>query len=184
VSARYEKFDAELAAGRLWRAKEMLAGRLRDADYDAQLFERYGKVLHLMQDDDAAGQYFFLAGISAGPDGDLAKAFLRRRSKRSLPDIWDSMPRSARALRTPESTLKAQALLASVDRRPEDVHKFFEGLRRELKARDRRALRQTSPPSRMQKFFAGLFAIVALAVFISSVIALARLIERVISGLF
>ena len=182
MPAKYEKFDAEVAAGRLWRAKEILTGRLRDADYDPQLFERYGTLLHRMHDDDAAGQYFFLAGITTGPEGELAKSYLQRRRNATLDDIWHSMPRSARTLRLPELALNAQLMLVSVGHQPDDVRDFFLNLPRRKTPKIKRtsSAAETSGSSKVTVLFWLLVMFVVLVVVGAAVFELFRIIDRLI----
>lgn len=85
----------ELAAGRLWRAKEILRGRLSNSDYDCDLFARYADVLHRMGDEDEAGRYYFLSARRDGIAGDLAHAFLTRRAQWTPLEIWGGMPVAA-----------------------------------------------------------------------------------------
>ena len=40
-----EHAENELRAGRLWRAKEVLQGSLRNGGYDVELFEKLGSVV-------------------------------------------------------------------------------------------------------------------------------------------
>ncbi len=123
MAGRFKKADGEIAAGRPWRAKEMLAGRLADAHYDTELFRRYAQVLADMRDDDEAGRFFLLAGTRDGEGGMLARAFLARRKKRQVQDLWVTMPAAARRLDAPMLPAGTKALLieagiavAAVDR--------------------------------------------------------------------
>ena len=52
----------ELERGRLWRAKEILRGRVGEKAFDPALYEQYGAVLLAMQDELQAGRYLFLSG--------------------------------------------------------------------------------------------------------------------------
>jgi hypothetical protein len=91
-----DRAEEEIANGRLWRAKEILRGRLAASEYDAQLFARYAGVLAAMQDDDEAGRFHLLAGSVAGAGGTLARAFLARRSSWGFAQLWSDMPAAAR----------------------------------------------------------------------------------------
>lgn len=123
MARRFDKADGEIAAGRPWRAKEMLAGRVADAGYDAELFRRYAQVLADMRDDDAAGRYFLLAGARDGEGGMLARAFLERRRRQGIEAVWATMPAAARRLEAPMLPAGTKSLLieagfsvAAVDR--------------------------------------------------------------------
>lgn len=112
----YERIDTEIANGRLWRAKQALQGRLRDATYDTTLFRRYGDVLAAMRDDDEAGRYYLLAGATQGEPGRLARAFLARRQGRDAARIWDTMPKAARRSRPASLPIGMQVLLREAGR--------------------------------------------------------------------
>ncbi|GEM_PF-2206091 len=58
----YERADAAIAAGKLWRAREILQGNIALHGYDQHLFERYGQVLLQLGDAMEAGKYLFLSG--------------------------------------------------------------------------------------------------------------------------
>ena len=51
-----------MRAGQLWRAKEILAGRIGSGPFDAATYEEYGTLLLRMGDDLQAGRYLFLCG--------------------------------------------------------------------------------------------------------------------------
>jgi hypothetical protein len=88
--------EEEIAKGRLWRAKEILRGRLADAAYDPVLFSRYAEVLAAMGDHDEAGRYYLLAGCADGDAGALARAFVTRRRAMTFAQLWSQMPAAAR----------------------------------------------------------------------------------------
>ncbi len=90
-----DRIDEEIENGRLWRAKEMLRGRLASAVYDAALFARLADVLARMHDDDEAGRFYLLAGHSQDRGGELARAFLARRQAGSFAQLWSAMPAAA-----------------------------------------------------------------------------------------
>ena len=58
-----ERVDAELAAGRLWRAKEILRGRIAGGAVAPAVLERYGQLLEQTGDRLEAGKYLFLSGV-------------------------------------------------------------------------------------------------------------------------
>lgn len=59
----YNAVEREVEAGRFWRAKEMLQGRLASPEFDLELLRRYGEVLLAMRDLIEAGRMFFCAGV-------------------------------------------------------------------------------------------------------------------------
>lgn len=103
----YRKVDEALAAGRVWRAKEILQGRLRSAGYDAALYERYGFVLFQLGDLAEAGKYLFLSGIRKPEYREAIEIYVHRHGKslRSLRDSFPACVRRAEIASYPESVL-------------------------------------------------------------------------------
>lgn len=96
-----------MAAGRLWRAKEILQGRLRTAGYDAALYERYGNVLRQMGDLPEAGKYLFLSGTRRPEYRESIRIYLDRHGKtlRTLHDTFPACVRRTGAASYPEGVL-------------------------------------------------------------------------------
>ncbi len=105
--ADIDAVERELAAGRIWRAKEILQGRLRSAGYDVVLYERYGFVLFQLGDLAEAGKYLFLSGSRKpeyrGPIG----IYIDRHGKslRSLRDTFPACVRRTEIASYPENVL-------------------------------------------------------------------------------
>lgn len=99
--ADYHQVEDELAEGRVWRARELLAVRVLTSDFDPELFRRYAAVLQAMGDQDEAGRFYMLAGANSGTEGLLADQFLQRRAQR-LNELWAAMPDAAHRIK-PES---------------------------------------------------------------------------------
>ena len=97
----YHHIDTELAEGRVWRSRELLAARVSTSDFNPDLFRRYAAVLHAMGDQDEAGRFYMLAGANAGTEGLLADQFLQRRAQ-PLNELWAAMPAAAHRIK-PES---------------------------------------------------------------------------------
>lgn len=91
-----EKAERELAAGNLWRAKEILQGSLPNAGYDVELFEKLGVVLLRMGDLPEAGKYLFLSGVRRPEYGQAVAIFLGKYGKNKPHDFYRSLPRGAR----------------------------------------------------------------------------------------
>ena len=148
----YERIDGEIARGRLWRAKEIVQGCLRDARYDAGVFRRYGEVLAAMHDDDEAGRYFLLAGVTEGEAGRLARAFLARRAGTDIAPLWVAMPAAARRLVAPTFPDGTRALLveAGFDARAIDelARKLAASATGAKRSRRRARSRRQLPPTR------------------------------------
>ena len=106
----YSRIDAEISNGRLWRAKEILTGRLASSNYDPALFGKLAIVLDGMRDDDEAGRYYLLSGATDGRGGELARHFLDSRREASVAQIWLTMPKAARRCdpshTTPDGTIE------------------------------------------------------------------------------
>ena len=67
--------------GKLWRAKEILSGRIASSEFSPELYEQYGSILLAMGDELEAGKYLFLSGAG---DPDYAHAvdlYLARNRK-------------------------------------------------------------------------------------------------------
>lgn len=104
------QIETELAEGRLWRARELLAARIATSDFDPHLFRRYGAVLHAMGDQDEAGRFYMLAGENSGTEGLLADQFLQRRAQ-ALNELWAAMPAAAHRIKLESATEPMAAVL-------------------------------------------------------------------------
>lgn len=107
MAQAFADINTELAEGRMWRARELLAARVLTSDFDPDLFRRYGAVLHAMGDQDEAGRFYMLAGESSGTEGLLADQFLQRRAQ-PLNELWAAMPAAAHRIK-PESVTAPMA---------------------------------------------------------------------------
>lgn len=176
----FQNIDSEIAAGRLWRAKEKLAGRLADAPYDAELFARYARVLADMHDDDAAGRYFLLAGVREGEGGMLARAFLARRTRRKLPALWATMPAAARRVARGDVPPGTIALLVAAGYGAGAVEAHLAGLARDTSER-RRIVKRSAFTLRPQTRGALVFAWIVFALLcIIMALGLLRLIDLLV----
>lgn len=75
--------QAELEAGRLWKARDRLAGALRTSPHDAEILELLGETYWRMGDHPAAARYWILTGRS-GPEAKTARLAFEERTGRSL----------------------------------------------------------------------------------------------------
>ena len=91
----FEKANKEIAAGNLWRAREILQGSIPNAGYDCELFERLGSVLLMMGDLPEAGRFLFLSGRVKPEYEEAVKIFLRKHSK-DWRALWQTFPRTAK----------------------------------------------------------------------------------------
>jgi hypothetical protein len=84
--------------GKLWRAKEILSGRVGTFGYSPALYEQYGYVLLQMQDLPEAGRFLFLSGARC-PEYELAISIFLQRYGRSGKSLAAAFPSSVRSLR-------------------------------------------------------------------------------------
>lgn len=97
----YDAVDAAIREGKLWRAKEILQGRLAVAEFDRELLRRYGELLLSMGDLTEAGRMLFCAG-ARDPEHHNAIALFLRKHPRERPSnflaVLPSMVRRQRHL--------------------------------------------------------------------------------------
>ncbi len=74
---------AELDAGRLWKARDRLAGALRTSPHDAEILDLLGETFWRMGDHPAAARYWILVGRS-GPEAETARLAFEERTGGSL----------------------------------------------------------------------------------------------------
>jgi hypothetical protein len=89
---------AALDEGKLWRAKEILQGRVGNMPYSPELYEQYGAVLLAMDDRMQAGKYLFLSGVRRAEYGDAIVLFLDRHGRKLQRGLISSFPANARSL--------------------------------------------------------------------------------------
>ena len=89
--------QAEVDAGRRWRAREILQGAIRTHPTDPAILEAYGRTLAGLGDMVEAGKYLFLSG-RRGPDADPAiEIFLSRHARGSLRNLVARFPKGVRS---------------------------------------------------------------------------------------
>ena len=87
--------DREIAAGNLWRAKEILHRSLKTAGYNVQLFEKLGIVLLQMNDLVEAGKYLFLSGVRK-PEYEEAISIFLKKYEGKPHNLFHPFPRAAK----------------------------------------------------------------------------------------
>jgi len=92
------RVDMEIAAGRLWRAKEIIRGTIGHAWPDADVVERYGQILLRMGDDVEAGKYLWLSGVRRGEYESAMTLFLRRHAGHGREILLAQIPKSLRRI--------------------------------------------------------------------------------------
>jgi hypothetical protein len=90
------RVSREIAAKRLWRAKEILQGALSTFGYDTDLYEQYGQLLLLMGDDVEAGKYFFLSGVRKPEYREAIALFVNRHARKNPAQLYYQFPAAAR----------------------------------------------------------------------------------------
>jgi hypothetical protein len=96
MDALLARIDAEMAAGRAWRAKEILRGRLARDWPPAEVVERYGQLLLATADHLEAGKYLFLSGARAAEYEPAIDTFLSRHGRQGPGQILSRLPKAVR----------------------------------------------------------------------------------------
>ena len=92
----YERVDAAVQRGQVWRAKELLRGNIGSGSYDSPLYERYGRLLLDLGEAHEAGKHLFLSGRRC-PEFDAAiKLYLSRHPEGRPEVLYYSFPAAAR----------------------------------------------------------------------------------------
>lgn len=107
-----------LDRGQLWRAKEILQGRIGSGPYDPLLYEQYGAVLLEMRDLREAGKYLFLSGNRRPEYEPAITLYLdRHRGGRSLLGTFPARARGLPRDRFPEP-VRAELVARRVPEKP------------------------------------------------------------------
>ena len=93
-----ERIDAEVAAGRAWKAKEILGGHVGSAWPGETVSERYGVLLADLGDQVNAGKFLFLSGIRKPEYEDHIALFLSRHGRSGPENLIAQFPKSFRRL--------------------------------------------------------------------------------------
>jgi hypothetical protein len=103
-----------LAAGQLWRAKEILWGRLRSRPFDAELYEQLGRVLLQMGDTLEAGKLLLLSGRRTPEYEGAIRLFVERYARTPWQRIAALFPATARRCAWTDLPDRARADLAAL----------------------------------------------------------------------
>lgn len=87
-----------LSEDKLWRAKEILRGRIGSLPFSPDLYEQYGAVLLEMEDLLQAGKYLFLSGRRRPEYETPIELFLSRYGKKGGKALADSFPTAVKVL--------------------------------------------------------------------------------------
>ena len=93
-----EDVESEIAAGRLWRAKEILQGRLGGQKFEVARYEQYGWVLLQMGDLLEAGKFLLIGGGVDAAYEPALELFRRRNGSRHWRSIVGQFPAAVQAV--------------------------------------------------------------------------------------
>ncbi|ANV23173.1 MULTISPECIES: hypothetical protein [Agrobacterium] len=96
---RFESIDQAISEQKLWRAKEILQGRLSHPEVDLALFHKYGEVLLEMNDFIEAGRMLFRSGARDERFREAIDIFLSRNDRREPQRFLARLPSSMRRQR-------------------------------------------------------------------------------------
>jgi hypothetical protein len=86
----------EVEAGRAWRAKEILRGRIGSGPMDPDILDAYGLLLDRLGDRFEAGKYLFLSGKRSPDRAPAIELFLQRQANHSRSEIQARFPAAVR----------------------------------------------------------------------------------------
>ncbi len=89
---------AALDRGEIWRAKEILFGRLGSSPFTPDHSEQLGLVLLLMHDELEAGRYLFASGRRRPEYVSAIETFLARHGRKTAFELVAALPNKARHL--------------------------------------------------------------------------------------
>ncbi|WCK01120.1 DUF6584 family protein [Agrobacterium tumefaciens] len=95
----FETVDQAISEQKLWRAKEILQGRLSHPEVDLALFQKYGEVLIEMNDLVEAGRLLFCSGARDERFREAIDIFLSRSNRREPQRFLAQLPSSMRRQR-------------------------------------------------------------------------------------
>ena len=107
-------------AGKLWRAKELLQGRIASSGYDPEVLEQLGFVLLRMGDTIEAGRIFFVAGVRTEDSAAPIQVFLNRFGR----DPWHLFAALPRCVR--RASFDSLPQIVQEEFRQRELARFFE----------------------------------------------------------
>jgi hypothetical protein len=115
-----DKLAHALRDGQLWRAKEILSGRIASGPFSPDTYEQFGVLLLRMGDDLQAGKYLFLSGERLPEYKPPIDLFLRRYSRAGWQSLLSAFPSAARRCTWAElpAALREQLVELGVPARP------------------------------------------------------------------
>ena len=94
----FERADAAISEGKLWRAKEILQGQIGSFPYNSALYEKYGVVLLKMGDLIESGKFLFISGARSTEYDEAIEIFLSRHGRTGWRSLIGSLPSQVRNL--------------------------------------------------------------------------------------
>jgi len=121
----------------LWRAKEILEGRIGSMSYDPTLYEQYGVILMKTEDLMMAGKYLLLSGSRLPEYNHCIEIFLKRHGRSG----WQNMVR----------LFPAKAKELALSQFPDSVQKDILALGCTAEQYDRFITKRIYPPTKMAR---------------------------------
>ena len=133
----YERVNAALQRGQVWRAKELLRGNIGSGSYDSPLYERYGRLLLDLGEAHEAGKYLFLSGRRRPEFDEAIKVYLSRHPQDRPEVLYYSFPSAARFRQIARYPLAVRRVLEE-----RGLPQYFAGLEQERAERTRRKIKR------------------------------------------
>ena len=133
----YERVNAAVQRGQVWRAKELLRGNIGSGSYDSPLYERYGQLLLDLGEAHEAGKYLFLSGRRRPEFDEAIKVYLSRHPQDRPEVLYYSFPSAARFRQIARYPLAVRRVLEE-----RGLPQYFAGLEQERAERTRRKIKR------------------------------------------
>jgi hypothetical protein len=91
-----DRVDQAIESGELWKAKEILRGRIGTQPYNPDLYLQYGELLLKLQDRLEAGKYLFLSGARDDRFAAAISLFVGRHSRSGWQSLVAQFPAQVR----------------------------------------------------------------------------------------
>ena len=117
------RIDTEVAAGRPWRAKEIVRGSLSQAWPHPEVLERYGQLLLSLGDEMEAGKHLWLSGVRTAAYEPAIELFLRRHRRHGREALLGQLPKSFRRVAFNQLPTEVRRELSSLGIRESDFGK-------------------------------------------------------------
>jgi hypothetical protein len=104
--------------GKLWRAKEILQGRVGSMPYSPDLYQDYGIVLFVMGDLIEAGKYLYLSGKRSSVYEEAVTLYLEKHGKHGWQNLAATFPQRVRAVPLEKLPKNLRSDLEKINYRP------------------------------------------------------------------